>query len=107
MRNDETSILVREILGRNLKALRTEGNFSQSSFSRMVAIDRSYINRIENGEGNITLDIIIKLADGLDVPITVLFDGLQDESPRRCLEKKINYGSTEFPDSSDRSSLHL
>lgn len=94
MRINETSIYAREVIGSNVREERLQANLSQTAFSQMVAVDRSHISRLENGKANITLEILIKFADGLDIPITRLFAGLDEEPPRKCVGKReVRYGS--------------
>lgn len=49
----------------------------------MIGMNRTYLSDLENEKGNVTVDILVKIADGLDVPITALFAGLEDAPPRK------------------------
>lgn len=54
--------------GEHLRDLRRErGWTSQEAFAHHVGIDRTYISGLERGRRNPTLDLIVKLAHGLDV----------------------------------------
>ena len=54
--------------GEHLRELRQErGLASQEAFAHHVSLDRTYISGLERGRRNPTLDIIVKLAHGLDV----------------------------------------
>lgn len=54
--------------GEHLRDLRRErGWTSQEAFAHHVSLDRTYISGLERGRRNPTLDIIVKLAHGLDV----------------------------------------
>ena len=98
MRIDEVSVLVRETFGNNLRALRLESGLTQTAFAQMISVDRSYISQIECGKENVSVDVLVKLADGLDVPITQLFEGLEDAPPRKQTEKKhISYHGARLP----------
>ena len=97
MKNDESSILVRRRLAYNIRALRKDSGQSQASFARMVGINRSYVNQIEQGKENISIDIVVKIADGLDVPIALLFRGLENHSPRH-LASTIDYAYLDLED---------
>ena len=54
--------------GEHLRELRQRrGWASQEAFAHHVGLDRTYISGLERGRRNPTLDIIVKLAHGLDV----------------------------------------
>ncbi|TDT33006.1 helix-turn-helix domain-containing protein [Naumannella halotolerans] len=54
--------------GERLRTLRRElGWSSQEAFAHHVGLDRTYISGLERGSRNPTLDVIVKLAHGLDV----------------------------------------
>lgn len=54
--------------GERLRDLRQErGWSSQEYFAHHVGLDRTYISGLERGRRNPTLDVIVKLAHGLDV----------------------------------------
>lgn len=84
MNNDEASILIRKKIGVNVGRIRSERNVSQSELSRITSINRSHINRLENGRCNVSIDVLVKIADALDVPLARLFAGL-DACPPHVL----------------------
>ncbi|GAA3762916.1 hypothetical protein GCM10022240_14270 [Microbacterium kribbense] len=54
--------------GEHLRDLRQDrGWSSQEAFAHHVGIDRTYISGLERGRRNPTLDVIVKLAQSLDV----------------------------------------
>ncbi len=55
-------------LGRHIQLLRTERGLSLSQLAADAGIAKSNLSRIEQGEGNPTLDTIWRLAMQLDVP---------------------------------------
>lgn len=58
----------RRAFGERLRELRQAAGWaSQEAFAHHVELDRTYISGIERGRRNPTLDIIVKLARGLDV----------------------------------------
>lgn len=60
--------------GEHLRDLRREhGWASQEAFAHHVGLDRTYISGLERGSRNSTLDVIVKLAHGLDVVPSELF----------------------------------
>ena len=63
-------------LGTNIARLRSEANVSQTSFARMVGVSRKYLIDIESGKANPTVDMLERIAGGLDTTVGRLFDGL-------------------------------
>ena len=58
----------RRQFGDRVRELRqARGWTSQEAFANDIGLDRTYISGIERGRRNPTLDIIVKIADGLDV----------------------------------------
>lgn len=58
----------RVAFGERLRDLRHErGWSSQEDFAHHVGLDRTYVSGLERGRRNPTLDVIVKLAHGLDV----------------------------------------
>lgn len=58
----------RVAFGDRLRDLRREHGWeSQEAFAHHVGLDRTYISGLERGRRNPTLDVIVKLADGLTV----------------------------------------
>ena len=59
----------RRQFGDRVRSLRQAGGWtSQESFANDIGLDRTYISGIERGRRNPTLDIIVKIANGLGVP---------------------------------------
>lgn len=63
-------------LGTNIARLRSEANVSQTSFALMVGVSRKYLIDIESGKANPTVDMLERIAGGLDTTVGRLFDGL-------------------------------
>jgi transcriptional regulator with XRE-family HTH domain len=55
-------------------ALRKAADVSQEELADQCGFARSYMSRIERGKGNPSLDAIERLARGLRVPTSKLFD---------------------------------
>lgn len=65
-----------QIVGRNVAALRIKQGYNKTDFCLMVGISRPYLNYVESGESNITLNELQRLADGLAVQPTRLLEPL-------------------------------
>ncbi len=98
MKHDAANNLVRHIIGANIRTLRGQRGHSQMKFAEMVRINRSYLNQIEQGKMNASVDILVKIANGLDVPLPDLFRGLESHTPSR-LPRDAVYAAVQFPES--------
>lgn len=63
-------------LGVRVRQLRDERNVSQERLAELANIHRTYISSIERGQQNISLTILIRLADSLGVSLETLFTDL-------------------------------
>ena len=63
-------------LGTTIASLRSEANMSQNSFALMVGVSRKYLIDIESGKANPTVDMLERIAGGLDTMVGQLFEGL-------------------------------
>ena len=62
-------IIMNELLGRRIKALRSANNFTQEQVADQIGISRQRYARIESGVNSITLDILSKVAEVLGVTV--------------------------------------
>lgn len=63
----------RSRVGLNIRRLRKSKGLSQRDFGMMVGVDYSYISHIENGTANASVDLLSRIAEGLDVEVRDLF----------------------------------
>jgi transcriptional regulator with XRE-family HTH domain len=59
-------------LGTRIKALRLKDNISQEELAYKAKIERSYMGRIERGEGNPSLKKVVDIANALKVNLEEL-----------------------------------
>lgn len=59
--------------GAAVKASREAQNITRERASALAALDVRHLQRIEAGEGNVTLATVLRLADALGVPVPLLF----------------------------------
>lgn len=64
----------RKRLGERIKALREQQGLSQRKLALMIGSNQTHIWQIENGTVNVSLDILCRLADALDVNVRDLID---------------------------------
>ncbi|MCM1568550.1 MAG: helix-turn-helix domain-containing protein [Roseburia sp.] len=63
-------------LGKRIRELRTRTGLSQEKFALKIGMDRTYFASVETGKRNIAICNIKKIADGLGVSLSELFEGL-------------------------------
>lgn len=68
--------MITEDLGKRIRELRQKTGLSQEKFALKIGMDRTYFASVEAGKRNIAICNIKKIADGLDVTLTELFEGL-------------------------------
>lgn len=62
--------------GNRIRGLRTKIGLSQEKFALKIGMDRTYYASVETGKRNTSLCNIKKIADGLDVSLSELFQEL-------------------------------
>ncbi len=67
-----------EVVGTNVRKLRQEKKLSQDQLAADADIDRSYLSEVESGKKNVGVEVLAKLAVGLDVHVTELLSGYSD-----------------------------
>ncbi|MCI8920431.1 MAG: helix-turn-helix transcriptional regulator [Acutalibacter sp.] len=63
-------------LGARIKELRNQKGLSQEKFALDIGMDRTYFASVEAGRRNIAIINIKKIADGLGVTLSELFEGI-------------------------------
>lgn len=66
--------MIKEQFGQRLRQYRMAKGYSQESFAPVCGMHRTYIAGIENGNRNISIENIYKLAEALNISISELFD---------------------------------
>jgi transcriptional regulator with XRE-family HTH domain len=65
---------LREKFGKRVVALRKAAKLSQEELADSCEFARSYMSRIERGTARATLDTVERIAKGLNVPPSKLFE---------------------------------
>lgn len=68
--------MITEKVGNRIRELRHETGLSQEKFALKIGMDRTYFASIELGKRNVALINLEKIANGLGVTLSELFDGL-------------------------------
>ena len=67
-------ISIQKRIGKRIRSLRTERTgLSQEKFAHKIGMDRTYFSSIELGRHSVTITILEKIANGLDVSLEELF----------------------------------
>lgn len=61
-------------LGSSIQAARAERGISQRQLALMTGTSRSYLWKIEMGAADVGIDVLIRIAKALDVPVRELID---------------------------------
>lgn len=67
---------IQKSFGLNVQKLRKEKGLSQEKFALSIDMDRTYFASVEAGKRNIAIKNIQKIADGLGVSLSELFENL-------------------------------
>lgn len=68
--------MIQKQLGQRIQLLRKERDISQEKFALQIDMDRTYLASVEAGKRNVSLCNIKKIADGLNVSLSELFEGI-------------------------------
>lgn len=69
--------MIKEALGIRIRELRNKSGLSQEQFALLIDMDRTYLASVESGKRNISLENIKKIADGFNISLSELFDGVK------------------------------
>lgn len=61
-----------QVVGINIRRIRTERELSQEEVAYRVGIDVSYLGQIERGRRNPTIGVLGRITDALSVPLVGL-----------------------------------
>jgi transcriptional regulator with XRE-family HTH domain len=68
---------LRQKFGARVRQLREAAGYSQEAFADVCGYARSYMSRVERGQGNPSLDAIEVFATALQVEVGVLFESAE------------------------------
>ena len=66
--------LAAQAFGETVRALREGQGLAQDHFALKASVDRSYYGKLERGERQPTLGLLLRIADGLGVPGAALVE---------------------------------
>jgi transcriptional regulator with XRE-family HTH domain len=59
-------------LGHVIRTRRSQRGYSQESFADEIGLHRTYIGSIERGERNVSLQNLLRIAQALGIPLSIL-----------------------------------
>ena len=68
--------MIKKSFGERVRFFRNELGISQEKFALLIGMDRTYLASVEAGKRNISLLNIQKIANGLGITISTLFETL-------------------------------
>ena len=83
---------IAKYVGQRIRNYRIRLELSQEKLAELSGVHPTYIGQLERGEKNATLESIEKIANALNVPLSKLFEKLEDSSensrslPLECYE---------------------
>ena len=63
------NVSARDLLARNLRRLRSEAGLSQEELAHRAQLDRTYISALERSVYAATVDVLERLAKGLEIEV--------------------------------------
>lgn len=89
---------IKKLVGYRIKNLRKRKGYSQEKLAEIAGINPKYLSSIERGEENPTLDLFIRLSQGLKVSIYEIFQIEHEAEQPRLLRKKLKSLVVEIKD---------
>ena len=68
------------LIGLRIKNYRNQQNITQNQLSEMLDVSNVYISKIERGTTKINLEMLYKISTILNIPISFLLTGIDEES---------------------------
>lgn len=90
---------IKKLVGDRIRALRKERGYSQERLADKAELHYTHIGSIERGEKNWSIETLVKVANGLNVEISVLFQfpikATEAKKIKKSLIEEINLASPE------------
>ena len=61
-------------IGLRIKEIRTEKNLTQEAVAWKAEVDRTFMNHVENGKRNVSIESLEKMVSGLETNIKEFFN---------------------------------
>ncbi len=71
---DQTQIEKYKALGANVFYYRRKRELTQEQLAELLGIERNHVSNVELAKAGVSLDVIFRMADVLEVPVHKLFE---------------------------------
>ena len=88
----------KKLVGMRIKNLRRGRGYSQERLAEVMGTSPKYLSSIERGVENPTLELFIRLSQGLKVDLHEIFQLENEGEQPRSLRKRLNAVATEVND---------
>lgn len=88
----------KRVVGLRIKNLRRARGYSQEKLAEIIGINPKYLSSIERGEENPTLDLFMRLSQGLKVEMQEIFNVEHEGQPPQNLRRKLQALVSEIKD---------
>ena len=78
MTGRDTKPIHRRLLGETIRRRRLSLALSQEKLAELVDCHRNYVGNVERGEQNLTVDMLVRFANALQVKTAYLMSDLQN-----------------------------
>lgn len=68
-------VLRRRAIGERIRTVRRHRKLSQEQLANLIEIDRRSVHRYETAQRDPALSMLLRMADALDVPVSLLVSG--------------------------------
>ena len=82
--------MIKENVGKKIKALRIEKNMSQETLADLAGLDRTYITFVETAKKNVTIETLYKITNALGVTLSDFFRDMNVTNVGRFNSKKLD-----------------
>ena len=93
----EVFMNIQMTLGQQVRALRRQRRLTQEQLAELAGVSLQHIGEIERGQGNPTLNSLVKVADALDISLSELFENSEqytsDKQMRYLLHQLVEQSS--------------
>ena len=80
---------IKFIIGQRIRNYRIQKNLSQEQLSELANCHPTYIGQLERGEKNATLESIQKVAQALNIPLSQLFEKIEEKQNEESIPLQI------------------
>lgn len=67
-------------IGQRIRSYRLQNGLNQEELAEKCGLHPTYIGQVERGEKNATLESVSKIANGLSLPLSKLFENMGNEA---------------------------